>query len=251
MQGQYHYWAREDWETLSPLPQARALVPDMQPPSQAERGHFWVGHQWQWILLFHSYSQRNVLWWKTEPAEHWSCSLPALRRDSPPLLPMSSLHQAGSQDLAVWPSHLQISTSALVAATHVALQWTAKGWIVKDFISAHPLLCCPYFLSPPAHCARRLGLGGREGATEMRVAGRKAKVLKLTRCLWTRLGHVGLHERTSVFFSLLFLPLLCPAGLSTVVPFFHDKKEITMLPPLQKHVEATREKGSAKGKYLF
>lgn len=127
-----------------------------------------------------------------------SCS----QKGFPPLLPMSSVHQSGSQDLAVWPSHLQISTSALVAATHVALQWTVKGWIVKDFISAHPFLCCPYFLPPPAHCTRRLCLGGREGVDEARVAGRKAKVLRLTRWFWTRLGHAGLHERTSVVFFL-------------------------------------------------
>lgn len=63
--------------------------------------------------------------------------------------------------------------------------------------------------------------GRRAGTAEARVAGREAKVLWFARWASTRLGYVGLDERRPVFFSWLLLPLLCPTGLSTVLPFFH------------------------------
>lgn len=46
---------------LPSLHPARALIPAMQWPTQAERGHFQVGQHWQWILLFPLYSHSNVM----------------------------------------------------------------------------------------------------------------------------------------------------------------------------------------------
>lgn len=130
---------------------------------------------------------------------------------SPHPLLASALHQSCSQDFIALPSSPPVTDTEQarqnICPDCFILRCT-KANQVKTFYFCIPLAVLSLFSASLAPCTTRVGLGGREGPAEARVAGREAEVLQFTRWAWTRLGCIGLSKRRPVGF---FLAVSAPA----------------------------------------
>lgn len=175
------------------------VVPFIQPQQRHVKGDraSWV------LILFTSCSQKGF------PSTFYTH-----------LLLTTLVHRTLLSDLALlqWCAQSRWdNTSALVASPLVILKW-----IGKDFLFLH-IPCCavPAFCLPGHTAPQSLVL---EGKKDLLRHGwlEEEEVLHFNRWAWNRLSYNWAGEKRLVFFSWLFLPpLICPAGLSTVLPCFH------------------------------